>query len=210
MKRLLSLLVLLGASIPLLAQTAVKPKSEPRATAKTAVKASPPAASERALEFAELAIAERVYVGRLPCELGQFVLLEADPRAPGYFTLSLKKNSFRMHAVQSKSGAVRLDAVNGEAAWIQLANKSMLVNTKLGKRMADVCTSPEQQLVALAYEKSPPPSLLDDAPPASPAPVVTAESDPAAAPAAAPNPTVACRATGLTTPSNPSNGEKPC
>jgi len=158
MKPLLTFLILLGASGALLAQTPAKPTTGKRAVA----------APERALEAAELAIAERVYVGRLPCELGQHVTLERDAQSPGYFNLTLKKSTFRMFAVQSRSGAVRLDAVSGDAVWLQLANKSMLVNAKLGKRMADVCTSPEQQLVALAFEKSPPPSLLDEPSPTKP------------------------------------------
>lgn len=158
MKPLLTFLILLGASGALLAQTPAKSKTGKR----------PVAAPERTLEAPELAIAQRVYVGRLPCELGQQVTLEPDPQSPGYFNLSLKKSTFRMFAVQSKSGAVRLDAVSGDAVWLQLANKSMLVNAKLGKRMADACTSPEQQLVAQAFEKSPPPSLLDEPTPAKP------------------------------------------
>ena len=188
MKPLLSLLILLGLSSPLLAQTPVKPKAGKSAVAQP----------ERALEAPELAIAERVYVGRLPCELGQYVTIEPDPNSPGYFNLSLKKFTYRMHAVQSKSGAVRLDAVGGDAVWIQLSNKSMLVNAKLGKRMADVCTSSEQQLVAQAFEKTPPPSLFDER--ASPA-----------VPANSPNQINTCRTAGLPLPQpTQTNGEKPC
>jgi hypothetical protein len=158
MKTLLSLLILLGLSSPLMAQTPAKSKA-----GKSTV-----AVPERALEAPELAITERVYVGRLPYELGQHVTIEPDAQSPGYFNLSLKKSTFRMYAVQGKSGAVRLDAVGGDAVWLQLSNKSMLVNAKQGKRIADVCTSPEQQLVAQAFEKSPPPSLLDEPSPSMP------------------------------------------
>ena len=158
MKFLLPTLILLGASSIAMAQTAGK--SSPRKPAQ--------AAPERALTPAEQDVASRVYWGRLPCELGQFVTIKPDATSPGYFDLTLQKTSFRMHAVQSKSGAVRLDAVTGDAVWIQLSNKSMLVNSKLGKRVADTCTSPEQLLVALAFEKTPPPSLLDE-----PTPILT-------------------------------------
>jgi hypothetical protein len=152
MKFLLPTLILLGATTVALAQTAGKPS--PRKTIQ--------AAPERELTAAEHDVASRVYWGSLPCELGQVVTLTPDSKAPGYFDLTLKKYRFRMHAVQSKSGAVRLDAVSGDAVWIQLSNKSMLVNAKLGKRVADACTSPEQMLVAQAFEKTPPPSLLDE------------------------------------------------
>jgi len=207
MKFLLPTLILFGATSVALAQTAAKP-SPP----KTAAKPSPPRkpakpvqavqavqiAPERALLPEELEVASRVYVGRLPCELGQMVTITPDAKSPGYFDLTKKKMRFRMHAVQTKSGAVRLDAVSGDAAWIQLSNKSMLVNAKLGQRMADVCTSPEQLLVALAFEKTPPPGLFDEPAPAAVPTKILTQTD-------------TCQAAGLSTPkTNPLNGEITC
>ncbi len=191
MKFLLSTLMLLGASSVALAQTAAKPS--PRKPAQAA-----PTAPERELTSAELEVASRVYIGRLPCELGQTVTITPDARSPGYFDLTLKKTSFRMHAVQSKSGAVRLDALSGDAVWIQLSNKSMLVNAKLGQRMADACASPEQLRVAQAFEKTPPPSLFE-------------EPVPAAVPANPVTQTNTCQTAGLPLPQpTQTNGEKPC
>jgi hypothetical protein len=190
MKFLLPTLILLGASSLALAQTAGKPSAlKPVLAAQVA--------PERALTPVELDVASRVYVGRLPCELGQIVTITPDTISPGYFDLTIKKMRFRMHAVQSKSGAVRLDAVSSDAVWIQLSNKSMLVNAKLGQRMADVCASPEQLLVAQAFEKTPPPSLLD-------------EPTPVAAPTQPLTSTDTCQATGLVPKTNPLNGEKSC
>ena len=37
----------------------------------------------------------------------------------------------------------------------------MLMNQKLGQRMADECMSPQQFTVAEGFKKNPPPSLLD-------------------------------------------------
>jgi hypothetical protein len=63
-----------------------------------------------------------------------------------------------MHPEESRTGAIRLeDPVRG-ALWLQLANKSMLMNQKEGKRLADECQSPEQ----VAYGKNMKPvDLLD-------------------------------------------------
>ena len=47
------------------------------------------------------------------------------------------------------------------AVWLQLANKSMLMNQKLGKRLADECMSPVQVVVAEALKKNPGVSVLD-------------------------------------------------
>lgn len=166
MKWLLPTLILVFATSAAMAQSAAKPNQGKSRQGKAAQVTQP--VPERALTPTELAVAERVYVGRLPCELGQVVTLTPDAKSPGYFDLQMKKSRFRMFAVESQSGAVRLEALTGDAVWLQLSNKSMLVNSKLGQRMADVCTSPEQLLVAQAFEKSPPPGLLDDPVPTRP------------------------------------------
>ena len=109
---------------------------------------------------AEQAIAANVHVGELPCELGQKVSLRADPNTPGYFHMSLKGERFHMRPVQSSTGAVRLEDTAQGAVWIQLANKSMLMSQKQGRRLADECASPEQQAAAVAL-KANPINLLD-------------------------------------------------
>lgn len=116
------------------------------------------------LNDAELAVAQRVHVGVLPCELGQSVRLDHDPKAPGYFRLQLKRSVYRMRPVQSRTGAIRLEDTARGAVWIQLGNKSMLMNQKLGQRMADECASDEQRLVAQALKGSTAPGLLDALP----------------------------------------------
>jgi hypothetical protein len=118
-------------------------------------------AAEAAMTLVELAIAERVYQGRLPCELGAFVTLTADASAPGYFDLQINKLKYRMFPVISSTGAIRLEDPQAGAVWIQLANKSMLMNQKLGQRLADDCMNPDQAMVAEAMLKNPPPSLLE-------------------------------------------------
>ena len=118
-------------------------------------------AAEVALSPAELTIAGRVHQGRLPCELGAFVTLIADVSSPGYFDLQIKNVRYRMFPVETTTGAIRLEDQKAGAVWLQLANKSMLMNQKLGQRLADVCMSPDQVLMAEAMLKNPPPSVLD-------------------------------------------------
>lgn len=129
-------------------------------------------AAEAALTPEELNIAQAVHVGRLPCELGAFVQLTADEKNPGYFDLKTQGVHYRMVPVPTSTGAVRLEDAKAGAVWLQLANKSMLMNQKQGRRMADDCKSPEQTLVAEALLKAPAPSLLEPLPAArTPAPV---------------------------------------
>ena len=121
-------------------------------------------AAEAALSPAELAIAERVHVGRMPCELGAFVTVTADPATPGHFHVEGKGFKYYMSPVATTTGTVRLEDAKGGAVWLQIANKSMLMNQRAGQRLADECMSPEQVAVAEAIKKNPPVSVLDPLP----------------------------------------------
>ncbi len=131
-------------------------------TSRTELKSA--AQNVAALTPAELAIAERVHVGRIPCELGTFVTVDADKKLPGYFDIQGKSFKFRMHPVESRTGAIRLEDPRAGAMWLQLGNKSMLMSQKLGQRLADECMSPVQVTFADEMEKNPPVSILEALP----------------------------------------------
>ncbi len=114
-----------------------------------------------------LAVASQVQVGTLPCELGQTVVLLAEPGQLGHFSLRLGKATYRMAPELTTTGAVRLEDKASGIVWLQLANKSMLMNQKLGRRMADECKSTVQLQVAQEMLRNPPPSVLDDSKPAT-------------------------------------------
>src|SRR6218665_2735331 len=80
------------------------------------------------LSAAELAIAEHVHVGRMPCELGAFVTVTADPATPGYFHVQGKGFKYHMAPVLTSTGTARLEDTKGGAVWLQIANKSMLIS----------------------------------------------------------------------------------
>jgi hypothetical protein len=109
----------------------------------------------------ELAIAERVYKGRLSCELGASVRVEADASNPGYFDLHGKGFHYRMRPVATSTGAIRLEDKQAGAVWLQLANKSMLMDQNKGRRIADECAHPEQMAFAQDMKNNPPPKLFD-------------------------------------------------
>ena len=123
-------------------------------------------AAEQALTPDELAIAERVHVGSLPCELGTSVSLKPDSKAPGYFDVQGKNFKYRMFPVATTTGAIRLEDRKAGAVWLQLANKSMLMNQKQGVRLADECMSPAQVAMAETMKTNPPASVLDAPKPA--------------------------------------------
>ncbi len=103
-----------------------------------------------------------VHTGHMVCELGNSVTVTPDPQQPARFIVQMKKNIYHMTPVATTTGAVRLEDVQAGAMWLQLPNKSMLMNSKLGQRMADECQSEHQTAVAHRMKLDPPPSLLDD------------------------------------------------
>jgi len=115
------------------------------------------------LSDADIEIAKKVYVGEIKCELGASVKLTPAKRE-GMFLVTTKGYRFRMHPVESRTGAIRLEDPRRGAMWLQLGNKSMLMSQKLGQRLADECQSPEQITYADALKKNPLPSILDSTP----------------------------------------------
>lgn len=142
------------------------------------------------LEAAELETAKRVHVGEIACELGAKVTVKPLKRE-GFFLVARGVNRFVMHPVASRTGAIRLEDPQRGALWLQLGNKSMLMNQKEGKRLADECVSPEQADFAKNMK---PVNLLEPAPvqvatPAAPAGPAPAAAAPAPAAADTTNPT---------------------
>ncbi|HMW24654.1 MAG TPA: hypothetical protein PKC59_14580 [Burkholderiaceae bacterium] len=102
------------------------------------------AAAPAALSADQLATAERVLTGKIDCELNQSVDIAATDK-PGHFKLSFKGKSYDLVPEATASGAVRLEDKKAGVVWIQIANKSMLMNAKIGQRMVDGCVHEKQR-----------------------------------------------------------------
>ncbi len=141
------------------------PKRQVTRKAAKAVEEVTPISEETdvALTEADLAVAKRVSLGKAQCELGADVTVAADEKKPGFFTVSTKGSRFRMHPVESRTGAIRLEDPRAGAMWLQLGNKSMLMNQKQGLRIADECQTAEQIAFAEEMKKNPPKSLFEGA-----------------------------------------------
>jgi Ni/Co efflux regulator RcnB len=115
------------------------------------------------LTDADLAVAQRVSIGRAQCELGADVTVTPDEKKPGFFTVTTKGLKYRMHPVESRTGAIRLEDPRAGAMWLQLGNKSMLMNQKAGLRIADECQTDAQVAFAAEMKKNPPKALFEGA-----------------------------------------------
>ena len=109
----------------------------------------------------DLVIAQQIHQGLLPCEMGTSIRVEADAAQPGYFHVQGKGFRYRMFPVRTNTGALRLEDKKAGAVWLQLANKSMLMDEKKGRRVADECAHPDQVAFSEKMKTNPLPSLLD-------------------------------------------------
>jgi hypothetical protein len=145
--------LILCAALPVLAQTppakpaAAKPvAAKPTAKAAPAKKTPPPPAEPVLTDAdeAQLAASERAYLGDYACEFKETVRIDKHPKVAGYINVAWKKQLITMKPVLSSTGALRLEDVTGRTLMIQIANKSMLLDTKIGQRLLDDCVHPEQ------------------------------------------------------------------
>ena len=178
------------------AQPAARPEAKP--TAKPAAKAETVGTSARSraaqkaaeearpvdddpavkLSPADLEVAKLVHTGDIPCELGATVHITPHKRE-GFFIVRAGIQRFRMHPVESRTGAIRLEDPVAGAMWLQLGNKSMLMSQKIGKRLADECMNPIQSAMNETLKKNPinllePPPAVKVAAPAVEAPAAAA------------------------------------
>lgn len=109
----------------------------------------------------DLVIAQQIHQGLMPCEMGASVRVQADAAAPGYFHVQGKGFRYRMYPVPTSTGALRLEDKKAGAVWLQLANKSMLMDQKKGRRVADDCAHPVQVVYGQFMKTNPTPSLFD-------------------------------------------------
>jgi hypothetical protein len=129
-------LVAIGA-VAAIASTAVGPAA--------AQKKPAPAPAAAPLTQGQLDAAGRVYVGTAQCDEGKQVTLSKVDGKPGHFKLQLGKAAYVLVAQETDTGAVRLEDKKSGIVWLQIPTKSMLMNAKLGQRVADGCKVEQQR-----------------------------------------------------------------
>jgi hypothetical protein len=146
------------AAGPALAQTsppATKPAKPIKAAKKPAAKPAPveaplPPASDEQKAAATLAL-----LGDYACEFDQSVSVLASAKAEGYLDVRHKASTWVMKPILSSTGALRLEDMKGRFLMIQIANKSMLMDTQLGQRLVDGCQHAKQLEFAKTMDAAP-------------------------------------------------------
>jgi hypothetical protein len=126
------------------AATAAKPKAAAPARV-AAAGAAAGAVAVVALSAGQLDAAQRVFTGTASCEFGETISLTAQEGKPGYFTLKHKTASYTLVPEETTTGAVRLEDKRAGIVWLQIPSKSMLMNSKIGQRVADNCLMSQQK-----------------------------------------------------------------
>lgn len=168
-----------GAAAP----SAAKPK--PKLTQGQPAKRAPVAKTQpkplSAASAEQLEAAERVYYGVHQCASGPAIDVSIHPVHAGYVGVRAGKVSYVMKPVLSSTGALRLEDVKGAMLMVQIAAKSMLMDTRAGRRIADECVSDKHREAMQAAGPAPasggllaptpdqPPSADATAPHAAPA-----------------------------------------
>nr|WP_315194486.1 hypothetical protein [uncultured Aquabacterium sp.] len=142
------------------ASTAVK-------ASKSVIKGTPPA--EKPLQLAaatpeQMVAFERVLTGGYDCEFGKRIVVDNSDANPGYVNLSLGKQKWLMKPVLSATGAIRLEDVRGQALLVQILTKSMVLDTKTGKRLVDACVHEVQRKAEADLAAQPARPSIFDAP----------------------------------------------
>ena len=140
----------------------------------------PPAPGE------QLAAAAMAHYGNYECEFDEKITIDVNRKFDGYLDVVHRKNTWTMKPVLSQTGALRLEDVRGRMLMLQIANKSMLMDTKIGQRVVDNCVHPKQR-EAMANRKTEDESIgIDPVKAAAAAAAVEAAAAASAAAASAP------------------------
>lgn len=126
-----------------LAQTAAKPAAKKAAAEKPLPQA----------DQAQLDAAERTHFGNYDCDQKQTIDVAKNAKYPGYVDVKFKNQTWTMKPSVSSTGALRLEDVKGVTLLLQIANKSMLMDTKAGRRLVDACVHEKQRAAAEAAAK---------------------------------------------------------
>jgi hypothetical protein len=103
-----------------------------------------PAGAAGPLSAGQMDAASQVFVGTAQCEFDNKITLSPVDGQPGHFKLQHKKATYTMVPQETTTGAVRLEDSKAGVVWLQIPAKSMLMNAKLGQRVADGCQMSEQ------------------------------------------------------------------
>ncbi len=124
------------------------------------------------------------HYGNYQCEFNQTLVVGMNPKHDGYLDVRFGNRTYTMKPVLSHTGALRLEDVRGQMLVVQIATKSMMLDTKAGRRVVDDCKHDNQVAAAASMASAPGIGIDPNRPvatPAAPAAPAVASTEPAPA-----------------------------
>lgn len=118
------------------AAAATKPAAKPAAKPAKALPAATPE---------QITAADRALKGSYDCSDNLKLMVANTSNAQGYVDVTAGKSKYTMKPIITSTGALRMEDVGGRMLLLQIANKSMLMDQKEGRRVADNCVHPSQK-----------------------------------------------------------------
>ncbi len=142
----LALALALGAAVATAQTPPQQQRQQRRGPPPRAEAPLPPAPGE------QMAAASMAHFGLYECEFNEKINVDVNHKFDGYLDVKHKNRTWIMKPVLSHTGALRLEDVKGRMLMLQIANKSMLMDTQVGQRVVDNCVH-EKQREAMANRK---------------------------------------------------------
>ena len=142
-------------SLSVLAQPTVKPRTVRPAATRAAPAPVPPPVIPRPADDDQREAVKLTHLGHYHCEFGQSLEVVANPTYEAYVDVKWNKQVLVMKPVLSSTGVLRLEDVTGRTLMIQIAQKSMLMDTQIGRRLVDECLHEVQRVAKEEAAKRP-------------------------------------------------------
>jgi hypothetical protein len=140
---LIGALLALSTTVSAQNNAAAKPSKPAPAKAGKPAAAPPPAVA--AADPEQLMAASLALYGHYDCEFNQVLQVSKNDKHEGYVDVDFAKHKYMMKPVRSTTGALRLEEVSGGMLVVQIPAKSMMMDTKAGRRIVDACLHEEQR-----------------------------------------------------------------
>ncbi len=88
-----------------------------------------------------------VALGTIPCADKASVTIGESKEHLDQYDITIGKAHYVAARISTDSGAVKLEDKQNGIVWLQMSNKSMLFNEKLGKRLATDCQNEQQKII---------------------------------------------------------------
>ena len=123
-----------------------------KATAKAAAKAEPAKVADPELDEPDTTGSASV---EFKCELGNQVTIYTNPSDDTHIALRWKKRVHRLDRVGTSTGANRFENRHYGLVWIGIPAKSMLLDSKQGRQLANECKNTQQVQADISAKPAP-------------------------------------------------------